>query len=151
MFVSSYNTYISTNSTDRTQKSALSDSKRAERSFSSKLLDNPIVESKTIQNIPISYISNYKAFNNKQRLLQQFHNPEGERFAKINTLKNMKTAYAENTKMFSLIQPPGQTLNQIQKIDTKLPKNIQELKEENMRRTMINAYIENDRYFDITA
>jgi len=151
MFVSSYNTYISTNSTDRSQRIGVSDSKKSDYSSASKYVDSPIVESKIAKNIPISYISNYKAFNNKQRLLQQFNNPDGERFSKINTQQNMKTAYAENSKVFSLVQQPGLTLNQLNKIDAKLPKNIQELKDENMRRTMINAYISNDRYFDITA
>lgn len=151
MFVSSYNTYISTNSTDRSQRTGASDSKKSDYSSASKYVDSPIVESKIAKNIPISYISNYKAFNNKQRLLQQFNNPDGERFSKINTQQNMKTAYAENSKVFSLVQQPGLTLNQLNKIDAKLPKNIQELKDENMRRTMINAYISNDRYFDITA
>jgi len=151
MFVSSYNTYINTNSTDRVQKGSALDSKKGGEDFSSKYLSNPIVESKNTQNLPISYISNYKAFNNKQRLLQQFNNPDGEKFAKINTMQNMKSAYAENSKMFSLVQQPGLTLIQLQKVDSKLPKNIQELKEENIRRNMINAYISNDRYFEITA
>ena len=150
MFISSYNTYISTNSTDRTQKSGVSDSKKSESTFA-KYLDNPVIESKNTQNLPISYISNYKAFNNKQKLEQGIQNPDGEKFAKIKTLQNMKTAYAENSKMFSLDLPPGLTLSQTPVIDRETPKSLQELEEQKMRIDMVNAYIANDNYFLITA
>jgi len=151
MFITSYNTYISTNTTDRTQKSGALDSKSSSNSFKSNLLDNPVIESKSTQNLPISYISNYKAFNNKQKLQQEIQNPDGEKFSKIKTMQNMKTAYSDNSKVFSLLIQPGHTLNKAPKIDLKLPKDIQELKEQNMRRTMVNTYLENDKYYLITA
>ena len=63
----------------------------------------------------------------------------------------MKTAYADNLKMFSLNLPPSKTLSQTPKIDTKLPKDVQELKEQDLRKKMVNAYISNDKYYLNTA
>jgi len=150
MFISSYNTYISTNTSNRTDKSALNKSEDSNKSFT-KYFDNPIIESKNSQNLPISYISNYKAFSNKQKLEQSLKSPDGEKFSQIKTMQNMKESYADNSKVFSLELVPKHTLSQLPKADLKLPKNIQELKEQNTRRSMINTYIENDNYYQITA
>ena len=53
--------------------------------------------------------------------------------------------------MFSLIQKPLGTLNQTPKIDKTLPSNLQELKKQFIRRDMINTYISNQSYYNLTS
>ncbi len=150
MFVSSFNTYISTNQPQKTQRDNTPKVKSTDESFS-KYLDSPVIESKNTKNIPISYISNYKAFNNKQKLENQFKNPDGEKFSKINSQKNMQTAYDDNSKVFSLYLQPQQTLNQTPSIDNTLAPEVREIKEYNQRQNMLSAYAANNNYYLVTA
>ena len=53
--------------------------------------------------------------------------------------------------MFSLVQKPSVPTNRFKKADTSLPQNILDLKESNLKNKMVNTYIENDKYYQITA
>lgn len=151
MFVSSYNTYVNTNNSDRTSNQKVDKSKYYSSSFESKLAQNIVLESKDTQNLPITYISNYKAFSNKQKLQKQFQNKDEIEIKKINTIKNAKEAYADNSVMFSLFLEPKATQSKIPQIDQKLPSELQKAQEKRIRHTMINTYLENDNYYQITA
>ena len=137
MFVSSYSTYISTDNQNKISKERGSDTKKTSDTFSSKLQQTAVLESKTIKNIPISYISNYKSFSNKQKLEQNLKNSNFEKYAKVNAQTNAKTAYAENSKMFSLVIKPSVTLNNIQKKELYIH--------------ALDIYRSNDKYYQITA
>ncbi len=151
MFISSYNMYINTNNSDKSVNQRIEKSSPANASFASELAQNSIVESKSTQNLPITYISNYKAFSNKQKLQEQFPNKDEVKYAKINTLKNAKAAYEDNSIMFSLFIEPKATQSQTPHIDADLPNDLQKAQEQNMRHVMVNTYLENDKYYQITA
>ena len=115
-------------------------------------------------NLPINYISKSKVSYNqreaeaqRQQLQKQpdkeFINTKNTliKFNGQNTLFNAKNAYESNSKIFSLFRIPHVSLDQTPKIDKDLPRKAQEVKEINLRHEMVNTYIENDRYFQITA
>ena len=144
MFVSSYSTYINTLTTDKIKKQDLKKSDE-NKSFSSELNQSQqLLTPRTNFKIPINYISDYKSFANKQKLNQDPNiTKEIEKFSKVNTLKNAKTSYEANSKIFSLLRVPHTTLNQVQKQEEKLPIKLQQ--------KMVNTYIANDNYYKITA
>jgi len=152
MFVSSYNTYIDT-TTRRTQNEKSDAPKKASSSFESKLLQptpkNVVLESK----LPLNYISNYKALNNQQKLQEQelTKNPAKMKFSKISSMNSAHVAYGDNSKMFSLILRPKQTIDQTPKLDKNLPTKAQEIQSDFMKAKMINTYVSNENYYRITA
>jgi len=162
MFVSSYSTYIQTNSSNKTaknvEKEGVSDSK-----FSSKLLKSSSVKLENLSDIHTNYISTNQILKNRQKLnFKQnplnFDNKEmnktveiSQKFIEFKTLNNAKTAYDDNSKMFSLRRKPIAILDQTPKIDANLPEDIKSLKEKNLRQTMVNTYLSNDLYYKITA
>ena len=150
MYISSFSTYINTESSTRVQRTAPS-SKKSTDSFESNLLSKTIKNIDTSAKFPINYISNYKALNNQQRLQKNHPDLNKNRFAKMEAQNSVKSAYSENSKIFSLILPPKATLNQTPRVDKSLPKNIQEIKESNLRHTMLNTYISNENYYRVTA
>ncbi|MDA3908381.1 MAG: hypothetical protein PF437_04785 [Sulfurimonas sp.] len=151
MFVSSYSTYVNTNNSDRTANQKIDKSKPSNGSFASKLEQSSVLESKNTQDLPITYISNYKAFSNKQKLQEQFQNKDEVKYNKINAMKNAQTAYKDNSTIFSLFIEPKATQSQTPQIDKKLPSELQKAQEQSMRHTMVNTYLANDKYYQITA
>ncbi len=161
MFVSSYSTYINTNSSERTTKSRASDAKE-KLSFSYKRSSDP---KPLAQNtFPLDYVAQSKTFGNKielefqQEQLQNKDNKELQelkssmkKFSSYSTLQNAKQAYTDNSKIFSLLRVPHAPLDQTPTIDKKLPDDLQVLKEQNLRYEMLNTYIQNDNYYKITA
>ena len=151
MYVSSFSTYINTESTTRTQQNRVQESKNTTESFETKLLSKTVKNVDTSPKFPINYISNYKALNNQQKLQENPQNSEKTRFLKLEAQTEAKNAYSDNSKIFSLILPPRATLDQTPRIDKKLPDNIQDIKEKNLRYTMLNTYISNENYYKVTA
>lgn len=151
MFISSYSTYIGTTVSDKVNKERVERSKDESEFFSSKLSQNQLAQTNISKNLPIDYISNYKSFNNQQKLQEQAQSQSEIKFTQIKAMKNAKEAYEDNSKMFSLLRKPHVSLNQTSTIDEKLPQDIQELKEKNLRHVMVNTYLANDKYYQITA
>ncbi|QOY54172.1 hypothetical protein HUE87_09815 [Candidatus Sulfurimonas marisnigri] len=151
MFISSYNTYINTNSSDRTEKFREDHSKDEFKSFNLKSLPNSTIDSSSNKNLPVDYVSNYKSFNNQQKLQEQIKSQDEIKYTKIKDIKNAKVAYEDNSKMFSLSRKPTASLDQTPKIDKDIPKSIQELKESELRHIMVNTYTANDKYYQLTA
>jgi len=151
MFVSSFSTYINTESTARTQQNKVRESKNSTKSFETKLLSKTVKNVDTSPKFPINYISNYKSLNNQQKLQENPQNSEKTKFLKLEAKTEAKNAYSNNSKIFSLILPPRATLDQTPRIDKKLPENIQNIKEKNLRHTMVNTYISNENYYRVTA
>ena len=151
MYVSSFSTYINTESTAKTQQSRVSQSKSSVESFETKLLSKTVKNIDTSPKFPINYISNYKSLNNQQKLQENPQSSEKTKFLKLEAQSEAKNAYSDNTKIFSFILPPSATLDQTPKIDKKLPQDIQEIKEKNLRNTMVNTYLSNESYYRITA
>ena len=167
MFVSSYSTYIQTNTSDRAAKQRVGKPSLESQSFSSKLTQ--ATSSPTLINtaLPVDYISKSQVLNNKLELDYQKDKLKESKNNSFSTTKEFtsklsaqsslvsaQSAYESNSKIFSLYQKPHATLNQtpdIEKTLPKEPKEIQEIKELNMRHKMVNTYIANDSYYKITA
>jgi len=151
VFVSTYSTYIGSNSSNKTDSYKIKEPKSESESFSKELSSSAIVKSHTNKNLPIDYISNYKSFNNQQKLQEQLQTQSELQLKHLTTTINAKAAYDGNITMFSLVRKPALPLNQTPKIDERLPRDIKEIKEKNLRHVMVNTYEANDRYFQITA
>lgn len=152
MFVSTYNTYVGTDTSNKTNGYKSNGSSKENRdSFGDELSKFTIVKAHTDKNLPIDYISNYKSFNNQQKLQEQLQNRDGFELKKLNIINNAKAAYEENTKMFSQLKKPTFTLSHTPKIDEKLPRDVKEAKEKTLRHLMVNTYLANDKYFQVTA
>ncbi len=150
MFVSSYSTYIGTNNTQRVDKERVEHSKSSSASFKSVLAKETIVEPNN-PNLPINYVSNFKAFSNKQKLQEKLDNQDTLKYSKMKKLKNAQTAYEDNSKIFSLILKPKLTLGQTLPQENRLSNDLQETQQQTMRHKMVNTYISNDNYYKITA
>ncbi len=151
VFVSSYSTYISANSSNKTNSYKTDASRESLDSFGEELSKSAIIKSHNNKNLPIDYISNYKSFNNQQKLQEQLQTQDELRLKQLTTTINAKVAYDVNSTMFSPVRKPALTLSQTPKIDEKLPSDVKEAKEKNLRHVMVNTYSANDKYFQITA
>jgi len=154
MFVSSYSTYIDTTTTKRVQNERNDTEKKVAKSpFTTKVLQDVSKDVNLGKEIPLNYISNYKALNNKQKLSHQTleQNKSKMKFTKLSAMDLASVAYPANSKMFSLVQKPKQTIDQTPKLDKNLTTPAQEKQETFMRTKMINAYVANENYYRITA
>lgn len=164
MFVSSYSTYVASSTSDKTVKVNNEREKEEKSSFSSKLLSASKIDSKALDSFPVDYVITNKTFGNKQQLefqRQTIENRETkdstntkkltEIFSKQNLLIDAVSSYSANTKMFSLRQKPQATISQTPTISTQQPTESQELQINNLRHTMVNTYLENDKYYQVVA
>ncbi|WP_455757800.1 hypothetical protein [Sulfurimonas sp.] len=164
MYVSSYSTYIQTNASDKTTKQRVEKPSSEFKTFESKTNKNDTVVSYKNPNLPVDYISKSQVLNNKQEVeyqKQQLQEPNQNsanttkekinQFSGHNSLINAKSAYESNSKMFSLFAKPHVALDQTPTIDKKLPKKAQDAKELSMKNLMVNTYIANDNYYQVTA
>lgn len=151
MYVSSFNTYINSESTAKTHSNRGQEKKNSTESFETRLLSKTVKNVDSTPKFPINYISNYKALNNQQKLQDNSQNSEKTKFSKLEAEAEAKNAYSDNSKLFSLVLPPRATLDQTPTIDKKLPQNIQDIKEKNLRQTMVKTYISNENYYRVTA
>ena len=156
MFVSTYSTYLNANSVNKNMKGR--DSSSYPTSY--KLYENSFNKSEAkpsgiSQTAPVNYISYNKVISTKERfneqLKQNSYETNIQKFTNINSKMHAPASYAENTKMFSLGLKEQLTLKEKEPINKDLPEDIQELKESNLRATMVNTYLENDKYYQITA
>lgn len=144
MFVSAYSTYVSTNTNDKLNKPKFDEQKVQDKPFSKILVSAPALLAYDTKNIPINYISNYKSFNNKQKLLDsEIKSKDEVKFKKMSDVKNAKTSYESNSHMFSLMSVPKAPINQTTRIN--------EVNLDNMKHKMVNTYLENDKYYQLTA
>lgn len=149
MFVSSYGTYIGTNTVDKTEKYKKEDGSLKD-SFSDLISKENAIKPYLDQTFPVNYISNYKSFANQQKLKNQTKTKDELKIIEIITTTTAKSAYGANSKLF-LPKKPYIALDLTPKIDKKAPLELREAKENDIRRSMINTYISNDRYFRVNA
>lgn len=150
MFVSSYSTFIhniNINKTKPTTETRFDEKQKSNFKIDLENQNAKVLTSKPDTNTPINYISNYKAFANKQKLQEDektfTSKKDTEKFSSINSLKNAKESYEVNSKMFPRVRIPHITLSNVAQDDIQLPKALQH--------TMVNTYINNEKYFKITA
>ena len=154
MFVSSYRTYVDTSSVKRIQSDKQENNKNTKESFSSKLFQSSNNSTNQVTNsLPLSYISDYKTLRIKQQIThqEQSQNSETVKFTKVSAQGNAKIAYEENSKLFSFLIKPKISLDLTPKIDKKLPEEALKNRENILKKQMINTYMSNDNYYQITA
>ena len=164
MYVSSYNTYIHPNTSERSAKTRFDKQSSEGKKFDSNFSDNKSYVTSKNSNLPIDYIAKSNIYNNKNELEFQTQQLQEDvdtnlketkntlqKFSEPNSIVNAKSAYESNSIMFSLIKRPHASLDQTPKTDENLPKNLQEAKEDSIRHIMVNTYLQNDRYYQITA
>lgn len=151
MYVSSFSTYINAESSRRTQSTYPQKGKNSSDLFETKLLSKTVKNIDTSLNLPISYISNYKALSIQQKLQDNKQNEDKAEFVKMQTLNSAQNAYTNNSKIFSLLLQPKIALDQTPKIDKELSQELQYIKESSLRHVMVNTYVSNENYYKITA
>ena len=151
MYVSTFNTYVNSESTAKTHENRAQKGKSNLESFEEKHLSKTVKNVDVSSKFPINYISNYRALNNQQRLQENPQNSEKSKYLKLEAKIEAQNAYSNSSKIFSRILAPRTTIDQTPRIDKKLPKNIQDIKEKNLRHTMVNTYISNENYYRVTA
>jgi len=165
MFVSSFNTYIPTNTSEKVSKVDSEKKTSSKVSFESKLLSTssataiaPEYLNTTI--LPINYVSS-KATYNKQAIQDKIidENKTKDKSTKELTLKIKKqfsfssatVAYSENSKLFASLGIPKHVINQTPKKIATKQQDLQDLQQQSLRKDMVNTYAQNDKYYQITA
>lgn len=147
MFVSSYNIYTPPKHTNKAQESATY-TKEDRNDYKSSFSQEMQKAAASSKQLPINYISNYKALNNQQLLQQQSQLTQEyskTKFSKINKINNAQKAYSENTTSFSFIQKPKIALTQeIRQLKHIVPTPA-------LKQKFISTYIANDNYYKVTA
>jgi len=146
MFIHSYATYISPYTTTKATPQKEESTLKKSNSFSLKKADKeqnqPSVLKQALQKEAL--FPNYIFFQ------QQKSNKELVQFGAIKKYQDAKSAYKENSKMYSLAQKPQNIISGIKK-DLIVTQNLQSIKESLTRKEMINTYVENETYYRITA
>lgn len=140
MFVSSYNTYLSTSHIETNKKENRKEGFELKKE--SKAPNNTFAQNATDKKLPVSYISALKVLRNQQKLHEQTQQPQKSKFTKVSLLNNAQSAYKESAVMFSFIRKPKVPLGQP---ESKLPTNF------STKLKALNTYIENDNYYKVTA
>ncbi|MCD4668509.1 MAG: hypothetical protein K8R44_08010 [Sulfurimonas sp.] len=157
MFVSSYSTYVPTNTSDKVAKQKVYKADDKLKAFDSALKEDTSNIDFKKSNLPVDYISKKQVLHNKQQLnivensSQRKTKNLTKKFDLQNSLINADSAYKSNLKMFSLLKKPHATIDQTPNIQNTLPKEPMDIKELNMRHIMVNTYIANDNYYKVTA
>lgn len=157
MFVSSYSTFIDTSATKRIQNDKNNLEKKPKESFSKQLIETTGKDVILSKNLPLNYISNYKAISNKQALEQQIQGRDEQqvrakiKFTKLSAQSSAQVSYTDNSKIFSLRVPPKLTLDQTPKLNKKLPVEALKTQEGALKNLMVNTYVANENYYRITA
>ncbi|MBU1217399.1 hypothetical protein KJ870_03225 [bacterium] len=156
MFVSSYSTYIQTNTNDKNVKQK-DVSYGKDSGFSSKLLKESVADTAKNASLPVDYIARNNNFYTK--LFLEEHQDEQSaqtkelthKFIDQSTLQDAKKAYTQAPKMTSLFRETFLALDKTQLAEAKPSQNTQDFKDAKMRKLMINTYIANENYYKITA
>ena len=139
MFVSSYNTYLSTAATETKRPQKKSTDFTLEQDKSTK---TPLQKSELDSKLPLNYVSQFKVLNNQQKLKENTPQAQKSKFTKVNLLKTAKNAYADNATMFPLVR---ETKIAIGSPSSKLPAT------SGTKLNAVNTYIVNDNYYKVTA
>ena len=164
MFVSSYSTYVSASTSDKTLKSREEGSQEKTKPFGSKITDASISKASLSSSVPLNYISDEQTQHTKRMMSLQGKELEEKsknefkktnealtRFNSSATMQSANAAYSSNSTTYSLFKKVNSTINQTPRINSLEGKDVKEIKEQNMRDTMVNTYLANDKYYQVTA
>jgi len=144
MYVSSFNTFVQATTTNKIASQKIDYSKGD--SFNKALTKNSHVALLSNQNPTINYISKNNYFTSKleQKEYQQDAGVLSKKFKESHRTQDAKKAYEENSNISFLFQKVDVTISDTKTYNSKVA-------EKNAYSEMINTYIENDKYFQITA
>lgn len=156
MFVSSYSTYIQTNTENKNvrQREAASSNTST---FSTKLYEEVPPELNTRASLPVDYIAKNNNFYTKLFLAKNQDEQSNQttelthKYIDQTTLQDAKKAYTQTPKMPSLFRDTFLSFDKTPLVESKPAPATQEFKNAKMRKLMINTYIANDNYYKITA
>ncbi len=153
MYVSSYSTYLHTNTTDKTTSKKISKELPTDKLFTYKGLNSSQNLAKPALNTPANYISSHTSLSTKAQIQQQLENNNSTtKFTMINSQTKASSAYNDNSIMFSLIPKNQPTIKQnTQNINQNLPQEIKDIKESFLKIKMLDTYNSNNNYYQITA
>ena len=104
MFISSYNTYVGANSSDKTSQRNLESKRDESKSFSLELSKDSVPKSVITKNLPIDYVSNNKSFNTQQKLQEQIKSADETKFKNIKNINSAKNAYEEGERSLQSVK-----------------------------------------------
>ena len=139
MFVSSYNTYLSTASTQTKRPQKKSEDFTLSKD---KTTEVPLKKSETPTKLPLNYVSQFKVLSNQQKLQDQTDSSQKSKFTKVSLLKNAQSAYQDNSTQFTFIKKPKVALERVQTKQTP---------QAGTKLNAVNTYIANDNYYKVTA
>jgi len=147
MFISSYSTFVNANLNNKITKKE--DSSSTNKAFEKHLQKNTFTNFNLQKNTPVNYISQYKTLSTKEKINDQLRQnvlqTNLKKLSTINAQTIAPSAYSANTKMFSLMIKYPNAPKQLENTQLKT------LKEPMQRVNMVNTYLENDKYYQITA
>ena len=159
MFVSSYSTFIPAALQEKIQPQRETKSSSETTSFAERLLQVPLA-TKTAS-FPVDYVAKNSGFWQKyevQREIQRFTQDAKKEETKsslgrLQKFQSAEVAYSEGVKKFSFIlkNTKATTIDQTPRVDTTLPSELQEMQESKLRHKMVNTYLSNDRYYQLTS
>lgn len=165
MFVSSFSTYTTNNYSQKVAKDRADEQRKESHSFQFKRADDPLKLSNSSAK-PVDYISNAQTAYTKQ-MLEISQKKEGKaqksnefettqkstkNFQKTANFKSATSAYSNTFTTFGSLRKPHVTVsNQTPHVDKNLPKEAQKAQENNIRHTMVNTYMENEKYYKRSA
>lgn len=158
MFVSSYSTFIPATLSERTN--SIREARTAkENSFEERLSKEAFVP-KRFASFPVDYVAKNSGFWQKyevqreiQKNTQESKEERKTSLQSVQKFQSAEQAYSEGVKKFafSLRNTKATTIDQTPKVDATLPSEIQELQESKLRHKMVNTYLSNDKYYQLTS
>jgi len=156
MYVSSYATYIHN---DLKSKLQITSAKESDNSFVKRLdkksneeFSLPLRKQSIYTQLPLNYVSVYKALNNQLKLKNQtLLSDQSEVVQKSKKEQVAQKIYSENKNMITNIAKPKPALQSFPIINTKLPLSSMNAQEKIAKIKMINTYVSNENYYRAIA
>ncbi|DAB29240.1 MAG TPA: hypothetical protein CFH84_10615 [Sulfurimonas sp. UBA12504] len=152
MFVTSYTTYVQTNTQNKAPQSKEYDSKNSSEfttKFSQKTAETVVQKPA----VPLDYISKNNTFYTKLALEQNLDEQSKQtkelsnKFTQQSVLIDTKNAYTQTPKATYFFKEAYNSFTKTQPIDAKTLDQTQELQKKQMRKLMINTYTANENYY----
>ncbi|MDD2790846.1 MAG: hypothetical protein PHU40_09315 [Sulfurimonas sp.] len=152
MFVSSYTTYVQTNTQNKVPQQKEYDSKNSSE-FAIKFSQQTPESLQQKSAAPLDYISKNNTFYTKLILEKNLDEQSKQtkeltnKFTQQSVLQDAKNAYVQLPKATSFFKETLNSFTKTQESDATSLDQTQELKEKNIRKSMINTYTANEDYY----
>ncbi|MBD3824616.1 MAG: hypothetical protein IE916_08930, partial [Epsilonproteobacteria bacterium] len=163
MFISTYATYLNTQIVPKNERIKESSSTERFNLPRRGVADAAVQKSSAYTELPVNYISDFKALSNKFLVAKSLYQKEEgataskqkeplEEYRSRDTQIKAQSSYEDNQLFFTQWMPQlRHTLDQTPKIEMGVPKELQLSQERQLRQAMISTYVANDRYYQRTV